>query len=96
MKRNYIAATALITVAMLCVETKAHAYLDPGTGSFVLQIMLAGLPGILWLWALIDVLKSEFTGINKLVWLIAIMIPLIGPILYLFIGADQKIKNSEK
>ncbi|PKK88244.1 MAG: hypothetical protein CVV64_19770 [Candidatus Wallbacteria bacterium HGW-Wallbacteria-1] len=58
--------------------------------------MLAGLPGILWLWALIDVLKSEFTGINKLVWLIAIMIPLIGPILYLFIGADQKIKNSEK
>ncbi|KAF0219253.1 MAG: hypothetical protein FD174_2339 [Geobacteraceae bacterium] len=49
---------------------------------------------VFWLWALIDILKSEFTGSNKVVWLLMVMlVPLIGAILYYFIGREQKIKD---
>ena len=55
---------------------------------FILSlIFLVGL-GILWLYTLIDALKSEFKdGTNKIVWLIVIFIlgP-IGSILYIFIS----------
>ncbi len=48
----------------------------------------------LWIWTLIDILRNEFTGSNKLIWLLAvILVPLIGMILYLFIGREQKIRN---
>ncbi len=49
---------------------------------------------VIWIWALIDILKSEFTGNNKIIWLLlVIFIPLLGVILYYFIGRDQKIKS---
>jgi type IV secretory pathway TrbL component len=49
------------------------------------------LPLILWGWALIDVLKSEFTGNNKIIWLlVVIFIPLIGILAYYFVGTKQK------
>jgi hypothetical protein len=49
---------------------------------------------VFWLWALIDILKSEFTGSNKIVWLLMVVfVPLIGAILYYFIGREQKIKD---
>jgi hypothetical protein len=52
---------------------------------------------VFWIWALIDILKSEFTGSNKLIWLLAvIMVPLIGMILYWFIGREQKIREVEE
>ena len=47
---------------------------------------------ILWFVALIDILRSEFIkDINKLVWFFTITIPVLGPLLYFFIGLDQKI-----
>lgn len=47
---------------------------------------------ILWLTALIDILKNEFTGNNKLIWVLIItFIPLAGPVLYMSIGKKQKI-----
>jgi hypothetical protein len=50
------------------------------------------VPFVLWLVALIDILRNEFTGSNKLIWLLAVtFFPLIGPILYYFIGTRQKI-----
>ena len=30
---------------LLCLEQEAHAYLDPGTGSFMLQMLIAALVG---------------------------------------------------
>jgi len=52
------------------------------------------IPFVLWLVALIDILKNEFTGSNKLIWLLAVtFFPLIGPILYYFIGTKQKIAS---
>jgi cell division protein FtsX len=60
-------------------------------GIFILVIPLAIF--VLWIWALIDLLKSEFTGHNKLIWLLVlIFLPLLGLILYYFIGRKQKIK----
>ena len=63
--------------------------------SFLLMTFLVTVAAFaFWIWTLVDILKSEFTGSNKIVWLVAIiMIPLIGMILYWFIGREQKIRN---
>ena len=51
----------------------------------------------LFLIAAIDILKNRFVSdIEKLIWiLVVILVPLIGPILYLLIGRKQKL-NFEK
>lgn len=44
--------------------------------------------------ALVDILKNEFTGNNKIIWVLVILLSwLIGAILYFFIGRNQKIKE---
>jgi hypothetical protein len=44
--------------------------------------------------ALVDILKNEFTGNNKLIWVLVILLSwIIGAILYYFIGRNQKIRN---
>ena len=54
----------------------------------ILSIMIV-LPII----ALIDILRNQFKGNDKLIWVIVIVfIPLIGSILYLAIGKNQKIR----
>ena len=40
-----IAAAALVAALLLLAPSTAHAYLDPGTGSYVLQMIIAGLLG---------------------------------------------------
>ena len=45
--------------------------------------------------ALIDVLKSEFSGNNKIIWVLVILLLwIIGVVLYYFIGRQQKIKKT--
>ncbi|MFC1656883.1 hypothetical protein ACFL14_02920 [Patescibacteria group bacterium] len=44
---NYILNIMLVSIAVL-VPLKAYAYLDPGTGSYIVQILLAGLFGVLF------------------------------------------------
>ena len=40
----------------------------------------------------IDILKNEFEGYNKLIWLLAVLFaPLIGSIAYFVIGKKQRI-----
>ncbi|BAU22879.1 hypothetical protein THC_0485 [Caldimicrobium thiodismutans] len=59
----------------------------------ILFFILFIVPFVLWIWALVDILKSEFTGYNKIIWLLlVIFLPLLGLILYYFIGRKQKIK----
>ena len=44
--------------------------------------------------ALVDILRNEFTGNNKLIWVLVILLSwIIGAILYFFIGRNQKIKK---
>ena len=59
-------------------------------------LMLAFLIGFLpFIFAFIDILKNEFTGSNKLIWLLAVLfVPVIGSIAYFIIGKKQKINNS--
>ncbi len=60
--------------------------------AFVILIPLVIL--VLWIWTLVDIIKSEFAGSNKIVWtIIVLLLPLIGMILYYFIGKNQKIKS---
>jgi len=63
--------------------------------SFLLMMSLIMLAVFaFWIWALVDILKNEFTGSNKLIWLLAvIMVPMLGMILYWFIGREQKIRG---
>ncbi len=58
----------------------------------IIILMIFGLPVILWLWSLIDCLKSEFKNYDKIVWvLLIIFLPILGAILYLIIGRKQKV-----
>lgn len=58
----------------------------------ILLLLLILIPTILWIWALVDCLKSEFTASNKIIWVIVIIFfPVVGPILYFIIGRGQKI-----
>jgi hypothetical protein len=52
---------------------------------------------LLWLIALIDVLRNDFKGQNeKLIWILAILfIFFLGPVLYLAIGRKNKIKFNQ-
>ena len=47
---------------------------------------------ILFLIVVIDILKNRFeSATDKLIWVLVVLIPLIGPILYIFIGRKQKL-----
>lgn len=64
-----------------------------------LELLITSLIPLLifgtYLYVLIDILKSEFDGANKLIWLIVVFVlPFVGLILYFFIGRKQKIKKS--
>lgn len=58
--------------------------------SELLFLGLVVLPTIL---ALVDVLRSKFSGsYNKLIWIIVILpLNVIGALLYFFIGRNQRI-----
>jgi hypothetical protein len=47
---------------------------------------------IVWLIALIDVLKSDFRNHNKIIWLLTvILLPFVGAIIYFIAGRRQRI-----
>ena len=47
----------------------------------------------LWIYPIIDILKSKFRGSYKIVWfLVVFFLFIFGGILYLLIGRKQKIK----
>lgn len=57
---------------------------------FLLLIVL-----VIPLIALIDILRSEFTGNNKIIWvLVVIFFNVLGSILYLFMGRSRKIATA--
>ena len=49
---------------------------------------------VLYIYILIDILKHEFTGYNKIIWIIVIIcFPVLGAILYLVFGRSQRIRK---
>jgi hypothetical protein len=52
-----------------------------------MQLLVSILTLVLFVWALVDILGSRRDGMGKLIWvLICLFLPLLGPILYYFIG----------
>lgn len=65
-----------------------------GIWELIVLLVLVSIP--LFLIALIDVLKHEFPGNDKLIWiLVIIFFPLLGPILYLVIGKKSRLRKPQ-
>ena len=81
---DYTATTAADTAA-------ATAAVGIGIGMLIFWFIFGALGLILFIWALIDVLRRNFTNPNdKIMWIILILlIGVIGPILYLIIGRKK-------
>lgn len=62
--------------------------------SIIPLVVVFGIMGF-FIYVLVDILKSEFTNsVNKIIWLIAVIfLPILGIVLYFFIGKKQKIKK---
>lgn len=60
---------------------------------FVLILLAIVIPLGMALASIADVAKSRFkSSTHKLLWLLAAMlVPVVGPLLYLFVGIKQKI-----
>jgi hypothetical protein len=76
------------------IKTKIMTYLLLIGPWQIILILVAVFIGIIpTIIALIDILRSEFTRNNKMVWLIVVLFTnLFGTILYFLIGREQKIK----
>jgi hypothetical protein len=63
-----------------------------------IAIVILSILGVLfWLWTLIDALRYEFSGQNKVIWILSIIfLNLLGSILYVIIGRKQRINVPEK
>jgi uncharacterized BrkB/YihY/UPF0761 family membrane protein len=62
---------------------------------FILGLSLA-VPLVLLIVALVDILKNDFKGTEKLIWAsVVILVPYLGFVLYFFIGTDQKIEKNQ-
>ena len=65
---------------------------DLSFAKLIILLLFFLLPTILWIIALVDILKSNFQKDNKLIWiLVVVFLPIIGAILYFIIGRKQKI-----
>jgi glucan phosphoethanolaminetransferase (alkaline phosphatase superfamily) len=66
-----------------------------GASEILLLLIFLMLPAVLWIWAIVDLLRSTFSSeTNKLIWaLVIVFIPFIGSILYLVIGRNQKVQQ---
>ncbi|MFI8377238.1 PLDc N-terminal domain-containing protein [Leeuwenhoekiella sp. NPDC079379] len=63
-----------------------------GPWQILLILIFMGLGVILPIVALVDIVKNDFKGNNKIVWvLIVIFFNLLGSILYFTIGKKQRI-----
>ena len=59
----------------------------------LIVLLIGGGFFVAWVWALIDILKSDFKdGTNKIVWLLVVFfLYILGALLYYFIGRKQKV-----
>ncbi len=77
-------------------KTDQDAFASALTFLCSIWLIVVGIPLLLWIITLIDILRNEFTGSNKIVWIIVTtFLPLLGPILYFFIGTDHKIRHED-
>ncbi|MEP5254362.1 PLD nuclease N-terminal domain-containing protein [Winogradskyella rapida] len=69
-------------------------FLMIGPWQLILILITLGLGVIPMVIALIDILKHEFKGNNKIVWtLVVLLANFLGVLLYFFIGRKQKLSS---
>ncbi len=62
-----------------------------GGMGLIMILLIFGFIILLPLIALIDIVRNDFDGNNKLLWvLIVIFLPFLGSVLYFLIGRDQR------
>ena len=70
MPKNLVSLIALITLLHLVFPQQSYAYIDPGSGSYFLQILVAGLLGLLYsirlFWARIRVSLAKWVPSSKI------------------------------
>jgi len=65
---------------------------DFSFGLFFWQSILL-ISTVLLIYCLIDILKNSFNGNDKVIWVLVILfVPIVGSLLYLFIGRKQKLE----
>ncbi len=65
-----------------------------GTWQIFLILIILILLVLQTIMALIDIIKSEFNGKNKIIWLcIVLFTNFFGAVLYFLIGVEQKINK---
>ncbi len=67
-----------------------------GIVELIIILFFVLLPVVLWLWALIDILRSDFKdSVTKLIWIVVVIfVPVVGAILYLVLRKGQKVNNT--
>lgn len=62
--------------------------------AILIQLLIFIAVAVLFLVSLIEILRNDFEGNNKLLWvLVVLLLPILGPILYFVLGRSQRIKN---
>jgi len=57
----------------------------------IYELLLLLIFGVPWIIALVDILRSEFKGNGKIIWLlVAFFLSFVGAIAYFAIGRKQK------
>jgi hypothetical protein len=65
-----------------------------GSQEIVIILLVSLVFFVIPIFALIDILRNDFEGNNKLIWVLVILLTwLLGAILYYFIGRNQKINK---
>ncbi|MCL5407668.1 MAG: PLD nuclease N-terminal domain-containing protein [Patescibacteria group bacterium] len=62
-----------------------------GIGMILFWVLFVGVGAVIWIWALVDVIRRQFTNSNdKTLWLIiVILLGWIGGIVYLLVGRKK-------
>lgn len=66
-----------------------------GPMEIIIILIVVLILGVLPIIALIDIIKNEFTGNNKLIWILIVLFTgIIGAILYYFLGKKHKLPEN--
>ena len=69
-------------------------FLMIGPLQLIIILIISIIPTII---ALIDIVKNEFSGNNKIVWLLVVLLgSFLGALLYFIIGRKQKLSATNK
>lgn len=72
-------------------------FLNLGGPEIIIILLAVGFSLIFTVYCIIDIMRSNFSDqINKILWIIIVLLmsPLIGPLLYLVWGRNQKVLSS--